>query len=133
MNTTAPLSSRSVQFYAITKKWASDLNFFRIETAFFHRLLEHQFIGLSFFSLSPANLNGITFKLNSLDNELQNAEKQLDLQLREIELMAEDILPEDSEWLTGGQVQLEFLMVNITRRFRDIKKEIFGMIDVLSK
>ncbi len=125
MNTTASLSSRSVQFYAITQKWASDLSFFRIETAFFHRLLDQQFTGRSFASHPPANLNGITAKLNSLDNELQNAERLLDLQLREIELMAEDVLPEDPEWLAGGQVKLEFLMADITRRFRDIKKEIF--------
>jgi len=39
------MSARSLQYYVIGKHWASDLEFFRIETAFLHRLLDNYLTG----------------------------------------------------------------------------------------
>ena len=44
METTLSISSRSLQYYVIAKKWSSDLEFFRLETAFLQKLLD-RYIG----------------------------------------------------------------------------------------
>ena len=67
-----------------------------------------------------------------LEEELGTVEKKLGLQLREIEMMAEDIIPEDIDLLSDAQVQLELLMASLTKIFREEKKEIFELIDGFS-
>jgi hypothetical protein len=128
MDTKASISTRSIQFYVVATKWASDLNFFKIETGFFDRLLEKHFKNL-FPSGSSGNLHEINQKLSGLEDELCHIEKKLYLQLREIELMAEDIIPEDIDVLSSVQVQLEFAMASATKIFREVKKELFELID----
>lgn len=39
METQTTLSARSLQYYAVTRKWASDIEFFQFETAFLENLL----------------------------------------------------------------------------------------------
>jgi hypothetical protein len=49
-------------------------------------------------------------------------------QIRKLELMAEDIIPEDSESLAAKQVQLEYFMTDLTREFRKVKQELFHLV-----
>ena len=39
METQTTLSALSLQYYAVTRKWASDIEFFQFETAFLENLL----------------------------------------------------------------------------------------------
>ncbi len=131
METKAELSSRAIQFYVVSVKWASDLNFFKIETAFFHRLVDEHFKNMV--PERIAQLRADTEKLRTLDTEIHKAETKLGLQLRLIELMAEDIIPEDVDSLAGEQVQLENLMAEIVSHFREVKKELFSMVEGVFK
>jgi len=132
MNTMNAISARSLQYYVIAHKWNSDLEFYKIETAFFHRLIEDHFIGLS----APAfidELKAVGKKLLRLDIEISGADKMLTGQLKQIELMAEDIVDEDAEALAGAQVQLEYLINSITLQFRETKTMLFNLIERVVK
>jgi hypothetical protein len=46
MESTTTMSVRSLQYYVIARRWASDLDFFKIEAAFLHHLMDDYFIPL---------------------------------------------------------------------------------------
>ena len=131
MESAAHISSRSLQYYVIGRHWASDLEFFRIETAFMHRLLEDHFIPLC----NPAYIAELTHagvKLYNLEKKESYASKLLQDQLKHLELMAEDIIPEDVENLAANQVNLEGMVTNLMNDYRETKKEIFALVAGLS-
>ncbi|HVV53819.1 MAG TPA: hypothetical protein VHC47_00755, partial [Mucilaginibacter sp.] len=47
METINSLSARSLQYYVISKRWSSDLQFFKFETGFLRRLLDEHFFSLN--------------------------------------------------------------------------------------
>jgi hypothetical protein len=127
METRNIMSARSLQYYVISRKWASDLEFYKIETAFFHHLIADHFMGLSASGyIEQLKMTGK--KLLCLDIEIMGADKMLTDQLKQIEMMAEDIIGEDAEALSGTQVQLEYLTNSITRQFREIKTSLFTLV-----
>lgn len=126
METKTTLSTRSIQYYVIATKWATDLNFFKIETAFFHRLLE------TYFKKLPGTLEHLgadVEKLRALDSDIHKVEIKLGLQVRWIEMMAEDVIPEDTASIAAEQVSLEMLMGNLTAHFRELKTHLFGIVE----
>lgn len=125
METTTDMSARSLQYYVIARRWLSDLEFFKIETSFLHRLLDS--------NISRLKDNNHIDKLITTGKTLQKLEQMevddlLNKQIKQLELMAEDIIPEDTEALASTQVQLEYFMTNLTREFRLIKQELFNLI-----
>ncbi|MDR6942755.1 hypothetical protein [Mucilaginibacter pocheonensis] len=125
MESLLPISSRSLQYYVIAKRWSSDLEFFRLESSFLHQLLDRCISRLQ----DEAHLQ----KLVEARKDLQEI-KQLsvdDLLLRQItqlELMAEDVIPEDVDALAAVQVKLEYYMSELNRSFRTVKQKIFRLV-----
>lgn len=130
METLKSPSARSLQYYAICKRWASDLEFFRIETGFLHRLIEDHFIGL-LEENDVKQLSATGMKLYQLEKHENQLNKMLEAQLRYLELMAEDIIPDDSESLSGTQIELENLVFTVMYEYQALKKEIFGYVERL--
>ena len=132
MGTATAMSARSLQYYVIALRWVSDLEFFNIETAFLHRLIDEYFIRLSdkthFEKLKLAGNN-----LLKLEKDKSRADSLLTKQLKQVELMAEDIIPEKIENLTANQVQLEYLMADITKEYRTVKKELYTLIETVMR
>ncbi|MGZ3763819.1 MAG: hypothetical protein ACXVA2_04105 [Mucilaginibacter sp.] len=127
MGTTCAMSARSLQYYVIAGRWLSDLEFFEIETAFLHRLMDDYFIRLN----DPAFIG--KFKktgsdLLKLEEDKSRAHKMLNEQLEHLQLMAEDVIPESIDALTGKQIEIEYLMTNLTREYREVKKELFELV-----
>ena len=125
MQTTSTMSARSLQYYVIARRWLSDLEFFKIETSYLHRLMDDHIARLQ----DDAHIH----KLIAAGKALQQLEKMevddlLTGQITQLELMAEDIIPEDSESLSSTQVQLEYFMTDLTRRFRTVKQDIFALV-----
>jgi hypothetical protein len=125
METPIAMSARSLQYYVIARRWLSDLEFFKIETSFLHRLLDS--------NISRLQDNDHIEKLITTGKTLQKLEQMevddlLKNQITQLELMAEDIIPEDTEALASTQVQLEYFMINLTREFRLVKQELFNLI-----
>lgn len=128
MESAAKISGRSLQYYVVARHWASDLEFFRIETFFLHRLLDEYFVRL----LSGHDLKDISStgnKLRALEKNEASLGESLAEQLTQLELMAEDIIPEDTEQLAGRQVDLENQVTKIMTGHRELKKELFKLIE----
>jgi DNA gyrase/topoisomerase IV subunit A len=127
METITAMSSRSLQYYVVARRWVSDLEFFKIETQFLERLLDDHFTQLCSEDHID-KLRAVSKKLSVLEEDEQQADKLLSRQLKHLELMAEDALPEDADSLAATQVQLEYLVTNLTREYRGIKKELFQLV-----
>jgi SMC interacting uncharacterized protein involved in chromosome segregation len=72
-------------------------------------------------------------KLYQLEKNEARVSHMLDAQLKQLELMAEDIIPENAEKLAGTQVHLESLVSTIIHEYRAVKKEIFEVIENVMK
>ncbi|MFI5136458.1 MAG: hypothetical protein ACHQIM_01440 [Sphingobacteriales bacterium] len=128
MGTSSAMSSRSLQYYVTARRWSSDLEFFKIETAFLHRLMDDYFVPLCdktyFEKFKTAGK-----ELLKLEKESARADNLLIDQLKQVELMAEEIIPENAEDLAANQVQLESLMTRLTLDYRDVKKQLFELVE----
>lgn len=132
METITNMSARSLQYYVIGKHWASDLEFFRIETAFLHRLVEDYFIRL-LDEIDISQLSNAGMKLYQLEKDEARVSHILYDQLTQLELMAEDKIPENTEELAGTQVRLENLVTTVMFEYQAVKKEIFELIENVMK
>jgi len=130
METSQNLSALTTQYYVIARKWASDLEFFKIENSFLHRLLEDHFIKMT----TPEyieRLKHIGKQMYELDNDISRADTQVDRQLKKMELMAENVIPESPDELTDIQNSLDGLITKITDEYRALKRELFETISSL--
>lgn len=128
METTLSLSARSQQFYILCRRWESDLEFFQIETAFLHRLLDDYFVRL----LSPEffdKLKRTSQKLFVLERDENHLSQQLATHTRQLELIAESIVHEDAEKLADAQATLELLVLKLISEYKEVKKELFGLVE----
>lgn len=127
MGTTTAGSARSIQYYVITKRWASDLEFFQIETSFLYDLIVDYFMRLC----EPAYIEKfkrLTKSLTRLEIDKKYADRVLAEQLKHLEQMAEDIIPEDIDSLSEKQIQLEYLITDLINEYRDVKSELFTLV-----
>jgi len=130
METLINRPSRSLQYFAIAKQWSLDLDFHRTELVFLNRLLDDYFIRLS----APhyiEKLKGIKKDLCIVEEQGRKTEELLSLQIVFLEMMSDDVIPEDVQSLEAKQINLEYLMNDINRDFRKTKKVLFRMIEEL--
>jgi len=130
METLINRPSRSLQYFAIAKQWSLDLDFHRTELVFLNRLLDDYFIRLS----APhyiEKLKGIKKDLCIVEEQGRKTEELLSLQIVFLEMMSDDVIPEDVQSLEAKQINLEYLMNDINRAFRKTKKVLFRMIEEL--
>jgi hypothetical protein len=132
METLNALSARSLQYYVLAEHWASDLEFFKIETAFFDKLINDHFIRITEVS-EIEKLYQLIKKIRGLKEDELATGKILAEQLKQLELMTEDFIPENVDDIQGKQVQLEYLVTNLTREYREVKKELFVAIERMIK
>ncbi len=122
------LSARSLQYYVIVRRWASDLEFFKIEKGFFRRLLEGSFVRVSNKDHTK-NLDKIEKSLLKFEDNKSMVAKMLEEQMKSLERAAKDDIPEDIEQLAWKQINLEYLMSNLTREFQSVKRDVFALVD----
>jgi len=128
METSVELSARAQQYYILCRRWESVLEFFKIETAFLHRLLDDYFVRL----LAPAyfeDLKHTSAKLFELEKNESALLKQLSVHLKQLELVAENVIPEDIENLADAQVEIESLVSKLVNEYREVKKELFALVE----
>lgn len=125
MPQTISMSARSLQYFVIAKRWRSDLDFFKMESGFLRQLLECNNNRLQ----SIKHISQLTACGRLLDQlEAMEVDDLLAGQLNQLELMAEDIIPEDAESLAATQVQLEYFMNNLVKEFRAAKEQIYRLV-----
>ncbi len=127
METVNAISARSLQCYVIARCWASDLEFFKIETDFFYRLLDDYRIRLIDYEHID-RLKQMYARLLKLEQDEDIIDELLMNQLKQLELMSEDIIPEDAETLVVAQVRLENLTAGLSNEYREVKKDLFSLI-----
>ncbi|QKJ33012.1 hypothetical protein HQ865_25755 [Mucilaginibacter mali] len=125
MEQTDSISARSLQYFVIAKRWRADLDFFKIESSFLRQLLDRYISRLQDSDhIRQLNASGkLLDKLESLE-----VDDLLAGQLNQLELMAEDIIPEDSESLAATQVKLEHFMSSLVKEFRAAKEQIYRLV-----
>lgn len=128
METSIELSGRAQQFYALSRRWESDLEFFKIETAFFHRLLDDYFVRL-FDPVYFQNLKQTGAKLSELEKDENELRKQLSRHLKQFELITENVIPEDIDNLAEAQTSIETLVGKLVSDYRGTKKELFDLVE----
>lgn len=132
METLINRPSGSLQYFAIAKRWSSDLDFHQIESVFFNHLLDDYFIRLS----APyyiEKLTEIKKGLCSVKEQGRKTEELLSQQISLLELMSDDIIPEDVQSLEVKQIRLEYWMNDLDKTFRNTKKVLFMLIEELIK
>ena len=66
--------------------------------------------------------------LAMLDDEKIQLEALLGEQIKHLELMAEDVIPEDATAVAGNQIRLEYLVSGLFSEYKDLKREIFYLV-----
>jgi hypothetical protein len=131
METLNGLSARSLQYLVIAKKWSSDLEFYKVEIKFLRSLLGVNFIAL-LDSGERETVKNINNDLTRLDEEKTQLECSLSDQIKQLELMAEDIIPEDATQVAGKQIRLEYMVTELFSEYKDLKREIFYLVQQAS-
>ena len=125
------LSTRSLQYFVIAKKWSSDLEFYNIEIKFLRSLLENNYFIIQN-NGEKDTLKRINKDLTLLDEEKSQLEQALDEQIKQLELMSEDVIPEDATQVAGKQIRLEYMVSDLFSEYKDLKREIFYLVQEAS-
>ncbi|MET4139512.1 hypothetical protein [Pedobacter sp. UYP1] len=128
METLIKLSARSLEYYINAKRWNADLEFYKDEIDFLNKLLKENFIHLTNSKRNIVIIHLIG-KLAELVNEKHQVKELLDHQLKDLELLAEDLFIESKEAIAGKQAHLEYLIRDLVNEYREIKKSIFVLLD----
>jgi hypothetical protein len=131
METITSLSARSLQYYVIAKKWGSDIEFYKYETKFLRSLLDDCFFNTKSVS-DRSEIAEINNELLELDVDKNQLERSLTEQLKDLELMAEDIIPEDANQVAGKQIRLEYMVGSLFSEYKELKRQIFSLVEKIS-
>lgn len=132
MKTANTISAISQQYYIMAEHWASDLEFYKLETVFLRGLLEDHFMELCEQKyLEELKRSGKL--LMDLDKEEYECEQLINLQLTKLGLLAKYSLLDNKEELRISQLEIEGIVMNLTRDYQNIKKGIFKLIEDLLK
>jgi len=132
MKTANTISAISQQYYIMAEHWASDLEFYKLETVFLRGLLEDHFMELCEQKyLEELKRSGKL--LMDLDREEYECEQLINLQLTKLGLLAKYSLLDNKEELRISQLEIEGIVMNLTRDYQNIKKGIFKLIEDVLK
>ncbi|TCD23383.1 hypothetical protein EZ456_17410 [Pedobacter psychrodurus] len=118
-----------IQYHAIAKHWASDIDFFKIEMVFLHHLLDDHFILLS----GPAyiaDLKAVGKKFLQLEKDKYSADTDLTDYIKVLEWQTENLVDGHGELLAikQKQKQMEHSMFHLTSTYRKLKQELFSLV-----
>lgn len=130
METITSLSSRSIQYFAIAKKWSSDIEFYKHEVKFLRSLVDECFFNTQN-AAERKKLAEINNELMELDAEKNQLERLLNEQIKELELMAEDVIPEDANHIACKQIGLEYMVNDLFAGYKELKCEIFKLVETI--
>lgn len=122
------LTNSSQQYQVIARQWVSEINFFSIETTFLQNLLQGCTPLLS--DNSFAEKRKVTFeRLLKLEADKNYSDHILNEQFEMLEQATRYRLPENEVELACKQMELEFLMNSLNEEYREVKKELFSLVE----
>jgi hypothetical protein len=122
------LSSRSQQYAANAGAWNTELSFLNVETAFLQGLLQDCGPGKQVTDfMQRRDFTSNKFLKLEVDKNYLNLvlNEQLDL----LNQTKEYALPEYETAMACKQLELGYLMTTLNREYRELKKELFLLID----
>jgi REP element-mobilizing transposase RayT len=122
------ISARAEAFYVVTRRWLSDLEFFKIEASFLHRLQQDYFIR-SADQPTIEKLKAIGQQLAKLYADMESAVRHLDTQINSIDMIVENKIPEDVKVLSVTQLALGHSMTQLIDEYRRVKKQLFELVE----
>ncbi|MFD1256634.1 hypothetical protein ACFQ3S_07480 [Mucilaginibacter terrae] len=128
MENVTEMSDRAEQYYISTKRWVSDLEFFKIETDFLRYLQQDYFIRL-FEPTDIEKLKDVGNKLLKLQLDMKDAQLKCAMQLNRLTLIAENFSTEDISYLAIENASLYDLITTLTQEYYDVKKELFKLAE----
>ncbi|WP_432709802.1 hypothetical protein [Pedobacter sp.] len=126
METPKELSSKSNQYFVIAEHWTSDLQYFQVESNFFHHLLDRYASVASTEDLEK--LKSLGEELKALDQEREKNEDAVDELRGQIVLAAEGKAPEDLGQIEKQHSSLEVSIAELTKKFRELKTRLFTTV-----
>lgn len=132
MKNKSKLSEMAQQDCCAAKKWAADLEFYKIECTFFRHLIGNYFGRL----IAPQYLDQLKLienELVALEEKRHEIDKMLSEHLIKINLMAKSILREEKEDLMKQHDNLCKLIEDLTTKSREVKKQLFSVIQDVIK
>lgn len=122
------LTNRSQQYQVVARQWISEINFFSIETTFLQNLLQGCIPVLSDSTFEERRK--ITCKrLLKLEADKNYSDHILTEQFEMLEQISCERLPENEVELACKQMELEFLMGSLNEEYREVKKELFSLVE----
>ncbi len=132
MKSITPLSAKSLQYYVILRHWISDIEFFKVDTAFLHRLLDDHFIRLCETS-HITKLKQVGERLLNLEKNENKANEKLKYQIKELQWITKSLILENNDRILSSRVEMEYLIVSVARQYREVKKDVFILIEEIMR
>ncbi|WP_222538241.1 hypothetical protein [Pedobacter polysacchareus] len=128
METLTKLPERALEYYINVRRWKTYLDFFNLEVVFLNRLMEEHFLQLSG-EQRIKKLTQLGSKLSALVNEKHRIKGLLDQHLKNLELLAEDLLHVSLDELSEKQADLECRMTDLIHQYREVKRELYLIVE----
>lgn len=131
MENVTEMSDRSAEYHATARRWKSDLEFFKLESAFLKSLKQdYYFARLSGYPIAE-ELQNAADKLHRLQADIMQAESEVDFQLRQLMEVAENKIPEDSQKLALTNAAVGHIMSSLAYEYQEVKKQIFASVETI--
>jgi hypothetical protein len=131
MENVTKMSDRSAEYHVIAKRWKSDLEFFKIESAFLSRMKQdYYFTRLSDYG-NTEELQQAGNKLLKLQADILLAEAHVDAQLYQLAQVAENEVEENGNGLALTNAAVGHLMISLTHEYQEVKKQFFTAIETI--
>ncbi len=131
MENVTEMADRSAEYHVIAKRWKSDLEFFKIESAFLGRLKQDYYFSRLSDYRNTEELQKAGDNLIKLQADILWAESRVDAQLHQLAGVAENRLEENTQQLALTNAAVSHLMIGLTHEYRDVKKQLFAIIETI--
>lgn len=128
MGTNTIMPDRSVQYYALIKHWASDMEFFKIETDFLYRLLDKHFMLISD-SIEIKEIKQLGMLVSDLERDEKETERLINQQLKQIEWQAKNLIKENKVRTLTFQAEIDYRMQCMMNEFRKVRTDVFTLAE----
>jgi hypothetical protein len=131
MENVTEMSDRSAEYHVIARRWKSDLEFFKIESAFLYSFKQNYYFTRLPDYRNMEELQKASDKLQKLQVDILTAESRVDGQLHQLTEVAENKIEENSRKLALTNAEVGHLMISLTHEYQEIKKQIFASVETI--
>jgi hypothetical protein len=113
----------ALPYFKNAKGWVAELESFKVENTFLNRVLDEYFLRLSGAAAIDI-FKRIGKKLLKLEADSNYSDTILSEQFKDLELVADEVIPENIVGLACKQMELEYLITNLNNEYCEVKKEL---------